>query len=155
MIKNTFLSTTLGDLLAQLGQSNETIVEVYYLFALGKPKPKHSSPQDEWIFVICPLNHFVNEKAKSYVVGLMNGDIKLYDNKHAELLKVSTVNDTITCGLYFKSDTLNCNILVTGSESPNAGLQFGQIGAERSNYTVVGNANTKIVEQSEGVSSLS
>ena len=44
MIKNTFLSTTLGDLLAQLGQSNETIVEVYYLFALEKPKPKHSSP---------------------------------------------------------------------------------------------------------------
>ncbi len=125
MVQNTFLSSTLGELITSLNQSNETIVEVYYLFALEKPKPKHSSPQDEWISVICPLNHFVNEKSKSYVVGLMNGDIKLYDNKHAELLKVSTTNDSVSCALYFKSDVLNCNVLVTGSESPNAGLQFG------------------------------
>ena len=122
MIQNTFLTSTLGDLLTQLSQSNETIVEVFYLFALEKPKPKHSSPQDEWVSVICPLNHFVNEKAKSYVVGLMNGDLKLYDSKHAELLKVSSVNDSISCALYFKSDVLNSNILVTASESPNAGL---------------------------------
>ena len=56
------------------------------------------------------------------MVGLMNGDLKLYDNKHAELLKVSSVNDSISSALYFKSDVLNCNILVTASESPNAGL---------------------------------
>jgi len=52
----------------------------------------------------------------------MNGDIKLYDSKHSEVLKVSSVNESISCGLYFKSDSLNCNVLVTGSESPNAGL---------------------------------
>lgn len=84
----------------------------------------------------------------------MNGDIKLYDNKHSEVLKVSSVNESISCGLYFKSDTLNCNLLVTGSESPNAGLQFGQVGVDRNNYTVVGNANTKVIEASDGVSSL-
>jgi len=68
------------------------------------------------------LNHFVNEKAKTYVVGLMNGDFKIYDSKHAELLKVSTSNDSITSALFFKSDSLNSNILITGSSSPNAGL---------------------------------
>lgn len=52
----------------------------------------------------------------------MNGDIKLYDNKHAELLKVSTVHDNITNALYFKSDLLNCNVVVTASESPNGRL---------------------------------
>lgn len=76
----------------------------------------------------------------------MNGDIKLYDNKHAELLKVSTTNDNVSCALYFKSDVLNCYVLVTGSESPNAGLQFGQIGTDRSNYTVVGNAKVSVLE---------
>lgn len=105
--------------------------------------------------MICPLNHFVNEKAKSYVVGLMNGDFKLYDNKHAELLKVSSIHDNVSCALYFKSDALNCNVLVTGSESPNAGLQFGQIGTDRNNYTVVGNAKSSVLEQTEGVSCLS
>ena len=122
MIQNTFLSSSLGDLMATLEKSNESVVEVFYLFALEKPKPKHSSPQDEWVSVISPLTHFVNEKSKSYVVTLMNGDIKLYDNKHAELLKVTTVHDSISCALYFKSDSLNCNVLVTGSESPNACL---------------------------------
>jgi len=76
----------------------------------------------------------------------MNGDIKLYDNKHAELLKVSTTNENVSCAIYFKSDLLNCNVLVTGSESPNAGLQFGQIGTDRNTYSVVGNAKVSVVE---------
>lgn len=77
----------------------------------------------------------------------MNGDFKLYDNKHAELLKVSSIHESVSCALYFKSDALNCNVLVTGSESPNAGLQFGQIGTDRNNYTVVGNAKISVLEQ--------
>lgn len=52
----------------------------------------------------------------------MNGDIKLYDNKHSELLKVTTLHDSVSCALYFKSDVMGCNVLVTGSASPNAGL---------------------------------
>jgi len=52
----------------------------------------------------------------------MNGDFKIYDSKHAELLKVSTSNDSITSALFFKSDSLNSNVLITGSSSPNAGL---------------------------------
>ncbi len=122
MVQNTFITSSLADILTKLGLSNEQVIEVVYLFALEKPKPKHTTPQDEWVSVICPLHHYVNEKSKSYLVTLMNGDIKLYDNKHAELLKVSTVHDNITSALYFKSDLLNCNVVVTASESPNARL---------------------------------
>jgi len=127
LIDNTFLTSTLQELLTRLNKSNETTVEVYYFFALEKPKPKHTSPQDEWVSVLAPLQHFVNEKAKSYVAGFMNGDVKLFDQKHSELLKVSSMHQAVTCALYFKSDALNCNMLVTGSETPGAVLVFSQI----------------------------
>lgn len=124
MVNNTFLTSTLGELLTRLSFSNESTVEVWYLFALEKPKPKHTSPQDEWVSVICPLRHYMNEKAKSYVVGLMNGDVKLYDHKHAELLKVTSMHDSVSSLLYFKSDNMGCNYLVSGSEAPGAALVF-------------------------------
>ena len=82
MVNNTFLTLTLQDLLEQLSMSNEMTLDIYYLFALDKPKPKQSIPQDEWISVIKNLNHIVNEKAKSYAVGFFNGDLKLFNASH-------------------------------------------------------------------------
>lgn len=131
MVDNTFLSSTISELLDRLSKSNEHTIEVYYLFALEKPKPKHTSPQDEWVSLIAPLTHFVNEKAKSYVAGFMNGDIKLFDNKHSELLKVSSMHEAVSCALYFKSDALGCNVLVSGSEAPAPTLVFSQISDDR------------------------
>lgn len=89
MVNNTFLTLTLQELLEQLSLSNENVIDVYYLLALEKPKPKKSMPQDEWISAISSLSHIINEKAKSYAVAFFNGDVKLYDSKHAELLSVS------------------------------------------------------------------
>ena len=40
MVNNTFLTLTLQDLLEQLSMSNEMTLDIYYLFALDKPKPK-------------------------------------------------------------------------------------------------------------------
>ena len=82
MVNNTFLVLTLQELLEQLSLSNESVVDVYYLFALEKPKPKKSIPTDEWISVINSLSHIENKKAKSYAVGFFNGDVKIYDSKH-------------------------------------------------------------------------
>ena len=82
MVNNTFLVLTLQELLEQLSLSNESIIDVYYLFALEKPKPKKSTPTDEWISAISSLSHIENKKAKSYTVGFFNGDVKLYDSKH-------------------------------------------------------------------------
>lgn len=92
MVNNQFLTSTLAELVSRLAISNESVIDVYYLFALEKPKPKHTSPQDEWVSCISSLRHFVNEKAKSYVVGLMNGDLKVYDSKHAEVLKIEKLH---------------------------------------------------------------
>jgi hypothetical protein len=44
LVQNTFLTTSLGDLLKSLQISNEQVVEVYYIFALEKPKPVHTAP---------------------------------------------------------------------------------------------------------------
>lgn len=89
MINETFLTLNIHELLLQLELSNESVIDITYLFALEKPKPTKSTPCDEWISTIAPLSHILNEKAKSYCVGFFNGDVKVYDSKHAELLSVS------------------------------------------------------------------
>lgn len=52
MVDNVFITSTLSELLERLNKSNESTIEVFYLIALDKPKPKHTSPQDEWTSVI-------------------------------------------------------------------------------------------------------
>ena len=81
MVNDTFLTATLQDLMDKLQINSETVIEVWYSFALEKPKPKISVPQDEWISVIRSLYHGKNDKTRSYVVGFFNGDIKLFDGK--------------------------------------------------------------------------
>jgi hypothetical protein len=142
LVNDTFLTEDLAGLLKQLNLTNESVIEVYYLFALEKPKPKHTSPQDEWVSAIAPLASYLNEKAKSYAVALMNGDLKIYDQKHAEQVKVSQLHlDTsITDCLYFKSDLSQSNILVTASEVPNPALVFAEVSADRKHVNVIGRA---------------
>lgn len=78
MVNDTFLTSTLVELMERLKISNESAVEVFYSFALEKPKPKHTSPQDEWVGSIS-THSLADGKAHPYVVGLMNGDLKLFD----------------------------------------------------------------------------
>ena len=61
--------------------SSETVIQIWYSFALDKPKQKVSIPQDEWISVLKALSHHRNEKARSYVAAFFNGDIKILDGK--------------------------------------------------------------------------
>ena len=86
MVNNTFLTGSFQELIDKLGSqvSTEESIEVYYTLALEKPKPTLSIPQDEWISSIHTLSHILNEKAKTYVVGFFNGDLKVFsknDNK--------------------------------------------------------------------------
>ena len=54
-------------------------------------------------------------------MGFFNGDLSLYNSKHAELLKVGQLHadSAITDALYFKSDALNAKFVVTCSEMPD------------------------------------
>jgi len=89
MVKDVFVTTTLQDLIDKVGVSTEATVEVWYSVALDKPKPHKSIPQDEWISSISALKHIANEKAKTYVVGFFNGDIKVFSkHDHSEVLSV-------------------------------------------------------------------
>ena len=81
MIKNVFLTATVQDLLDKVSVNTEESVEIWYSFALEKPKLQSSIPQDEWISVVKSLSHIMNEKEKTYVVGFFNGDLKVFD-KH-------------------------------------------------------------------------
>ena len=49
MINETFLTLNIKELLLHLNISNETVIDINYLFALEKPKPTQSSPCEEWI----------------------------------------------------------------------------------------------------------
>lgn len=73
----------------KLGIQNEENVDIYYQFALDKPKPTLSLPQDEWISTIRALSHILNEKPKTYAVGFFNGDVKVFSKKdNKELINV-------------------------------------------------------------------
>ena len=44
LVENTFLSSSLQAVIDQLNITSEKTLEIYYMFALDKPKPKHSMP---------------------------------------------------------------------------------------------------------------
>ena len=92
MVNDTFLNLSLQDLLEHLKLSTETTIEVYYLFALEKPKPKQSIPCDEWVSKIATLANLEDTKPQSYAVGFFNGDVKLFGPKHEEFLSVSEMH---------------------------------------------------------------
>lgn len=119
------------------------------MFALEKPKPKQSTPCDEWISKIAPLAHIVNEKAKSYAVGFFNGDIKVYSSEHAELLNVSQLhyNAQVSDMLYFKSDTLDANLVVSCSEQPDPQLIVAKLGADKKTFEVIARAKDELMEE--------
>lgn len=81
MVNEVFLTSTLQDLMAKINVTSESVLEIWYSFALDKPKPTLSIPQEEWISVIKSLSHFKNVKARSYIAAFFNGDVKLYDGK--------------------------------------------------------------------------
>ena len=92
MVNDTFLTLNMHELMLLLNLSNENVIDIHYMFALEKPKPTKSTPQDEWISTIASLSSLSNEKAKSYAVGFFNGDVKLYSSEHAEMLSVNQLH---------------------------------------------------------------
>jgi len=156
MVGNTFLSTTLQELMEDLSISNETLVEIIYLFALDKPKPTHCSQEEEWISSIKSLTHIMNQKPKSYAVAFFNGDLKVYDSKHAELLKVNNLHPDcqITDLLYFKSDVMNKKIVVTASELPTPQLTFSELSQDKKNLNVIARAKSQFTDVNDGYSLL-
>lgn len=121
MLNDTFLTTTLQDLMEKVKLTSEHVLELWYSFALEKPKPKISIPQDEWVSVLASLRHLKNLKAKTYVAAFYNGDVKIYDGKekdHTELISVSNLHeDHISDAIYLKSDNLGGNkYLITCSQ---------------------------------------
>lgn len=119
MINNTFLTLTLQDLMDKLMITSEVVLEIWYSFALEKPKQKVSIPQDDWISALKALHHEKNLKAKTYVAGFFNGDIKIFDGKdknHTELAHLTRVHENqITDILYLKSEELQGRKFVISS----------------------------------------
>lgn len=90
-----FITTTLQEMMDKQQLSSETVIVIWYSFALDKPKQKVSIPQDEWISVLRAMSHHRNEKARTYVAAFYNGDLKILDGKdktHKEMLVVSKLH---------------------------------------------------------------
>lgn len=86
----------------------------------------------------------------------MNGDLKIFDAKHSELVKVAQLHqDTaITDLLYFQSELLKRDVVVTASESPNAELIFGSVADDGQHVDVLGKAKQSVIDECGGVSCL-
>ena len=44
MVNDTFITTSLQETIDRLSLSSETVIQIWYAFALDKPKPKLSMP---------------------------------------------------------------------------------------------------------------
>jgi hypothetical protein len=146
----------LNRLIDKLSINTEQTVEIYYTIALEKPKPSHSIPQEEWVSCIKSLSHIVNEKAKTYIVGFFNGDLKVYDpSNHSELLSVRSLHtdQIIEDALFLRNDLLNKKLVVTCGAKPNAEIRVSELSHVDKSYTLTPLAVSK--EDQEGLKSLS
>ena len=124
----------------KLSIGSEETVDIYYQFALDKPKLKHSIPQEEWISSIRALSHVLNEKAKSYAVTFFNGDVKVFHSgSDKEVLSVKSLHDSdsmIKDSLFLRNDLMNKKLLVTCSGAPNAELKVSEVSkSEKKEYS--------------------
>ena len=88
----------------KLNITSEEVLEIYYSFALNKPKNAASIPQDEWISSLSPLQ---KSKASNYVAAFFNGDFKLFDKNNNEKLSIRNALDSISDCVYFEKDGEN------------------------------------------------
>lgn len=85
----------------------------------------------------------------------MNGDLKVFDSKHTQLLSINMHTETsITDCLFFKSDVLNTNVVVSASEVPNPALTFSYLSNDRKSLSVVARAKYSALDPSEGITCL-
>ena len=159
MVNDRFISTTLQELMDKLSLSSETVVEIWYSFALDKPKQKVSIPQDEWISVIRALSHHRNEKARSYVTAFSNGDLKILDGKektHQEMVFVQGLHEEeITDCLYYKSDDNGGRkFVVSCSTKPSPELKVSEV-IDGKTFKVLAQASEQMGEALNGWNCLS
>jgi hypothetical protein len=100
-----------------------------------------------------------NEKAKTYVAGFFNGDLKLFDGKegaNTELFSASKLHqDRITDALYFKSDkTGGRKLVVTCSEQPYPQFKVSQVDPQSKQIEVVAEASEDLSEKLRGWNAL-
>lgn len=127
MVQDTFLVTTLQDLMDKLKQTSESTLEIWYSFALEKPRHAASFPQDEWLSTIASLEYFQNVAASDYICALFNGDLKVLSADNKEMLEVKSLHEgRIIDALYLKEDESK-RYVVTVSEQPDATLKVSTV----------------------------
>lgn len=128
MVNDVFLTTTLQDLMDKLSLQSEQILTIWYTFALDKPKPQVSIPQDEWISCISSLLNLQNTGASSFVVGFFNGDLKIYDSSLKESMVVTNLHDDkIEDAVYVTSEHSNNHFIVSCSLDPFPALKVSEV----------------------------
>ena len=152
MTKDVFLTTTLQDLMDKVQMTSESVIEIWYSFALDRPKQKASMPQEEWISVISALKHHQNLKEKSYVVGFANGDLKLMSKEHKELVHVKNLHEEeIRDAIFIKSDSNEGKkFAITCSEQPGPALKISEVDTKENTLDVVAKVSDSIAAKLNG-----
>lgn len=151
VIKEVFLSGTLQNLIEELQLSSESVLQINYFFALDKPKPEKSIPQDEWI------SH-IQSNGNHFAAAFFNGDVKFFEGATEKLVAKALHQSQITGQLFFKSSVLNQDVLVTCSELPDAAITVSavKVAESKPSLSVIARANVSEIEnaQSSGFSCL-
>lgn len=160
MINDVFVTTTLQDLMDKLSLQTETVLEIWYSFALDKPKKTLSIPQDEWISAIRALRNVRGSSASSYAVAFFNGDLKIYDGKADEKKEAVVVQhmheNRIDDVLYLVSESMEGNkYLVTCSQQPDPALKVCRVGSDDKSVTLMSQASSEFGEALGGWNNLS
>lgn len=59
----------------------------------------------------------------------MNGDLKIFDQSHGELIKLKSLHqENVNAVLFFQNDLMDAQAMVSGSEHPGGDLIFSQVG---------------------------
>lgn len=136
----------------RLNLTGENVIEIWYSFALEKPKPTVSLPQEEWISVIESLKHDKNIKAKTYAAAFFNGDVKIIDGKdknHKELVVLSKLHqDQIQDLIYSKVGEKK--LLVSCSLMPYPELIVTEIDTHDGTHQILGRAEDELADMLRG-----
>jgi hypothetical protein len=81
----------------------------------------------------------MNEKAKTYIVGFFNGDLKVFDkHSHSEVLEIKSLHQDaiINDALFLRNDSLNKKLIVTCTADPTPELKVSELVHEGKKYSI-------------------
>jgi len=100
MINDDFLRGTIKSHMLKHSISSEGTITIYYCLALNEPKKQDEISVEDWVAAISSSGEF-------YGVGLMNGDLSLYNQENKNVLNAKIYDKQMNCLKIFEHGSKN------------------------------------------------